>query len=185
MCFYYDAVLGSAINFDYLLYAGKEFENTETWIKSWKDMRFSGCSGFNINDKGTNNRYPSSYVIQQAQANENGGIDIKKVGEYAPLEAVLFKFDKPWAFPMTGSEVPPNRIIENWDCLYPEDGDEVSDDGRMVAFIVCFLIVLVVAIITFIIWKRWWRVPIVPLNERHELSFNDMVLMGTVVVDIF
>jgi hypothetical protein len=65
MCFFYDVMLEVAYNFEALLNAGKEYERPTVFMKGWKTIRFSGCSGLIRNESGTNNRVPSSYVVSQ------------------------------------------------------------------------------------------------------------------------
>jgi hypothetical protein len=65
MCTLYDAMLAVAVNIDDLLTRGKEFEEPSAFMKGWRDLKFTGCSGLIQNDKHSNNRIVTSFVVQQ------------------------------------------------------------------------------------------------------------------------
>jgi hypothetical protein len=59
---------------------------------------------------------------------------------------------------MTGTEPPPNEIVVEKDCIYPDGEEEDFQPGVTLSFTICFFVVLIVAIGTFLIWRRWWNV---------------------------
>jgi hypothetical protein len=107
------------------------------------------------------------------------------VGNYSPLEATLFTLDSDIIWPDGTTNIPPDFTSEDHDCPFPDDEEETYDLGRIIAFSVSFTIGFVVCIITFIIWKKYWRVPLEPMIGKHEISIYDVILMIAIFVDCF
>ena len=64
-CHSYDIPLGLSYTFDRMLTTGKTFENTTELRQSYRENRYSGCSGLIIHISETNNRVPAYYDISQ------------------------------------------------------------------------------------------------------------------------
>jgi hypothetical protein len=106
------------------------------------------------------------------------------IGYYTPYEAVLYQMTLPWNFPRTGADPPPNEIVETKDCLYPDGEDERFGPGVLLLFIICFTIVLIVSVVSFFLWRRWRNATTVELKQPMLISFNDILLMILLFVDL-
>jgi TRAP-type C4-dicarboxylate transport system permease small subunit len=57
--------------------------------------------------------------------------------------------------------------------------------GQIIAYACCFAIGAVMALVTFLIWKRFWRVSISQLTEKAEISMNDIIFFVALIVDFW
>jgi hypothetical protein len=91
------------------------------------------------------------------------------VGYYNPLSVQIFRFEAfYWANDET--QVPSDMRLWSGDCPWPDEEIEFSQTGYEIAVAACVVIFLIVAVMTAIIWKRWWNLSVPPLSDRREIG---------------
>ena len=143
-----------------------------------------GCSGTVTFDRETNGRSPMSYNILNAQfaGNDSFVTNITTVGVYDPTSTVLFRLysDLIWCDGTT--TVPLDMRISTIGCLHEDRFDKKFEKGQYLLWGICAFVFPHTSLFTVIIWRVLWNRPLKPLQDKHEMEINDvLVLLGLCV----
>ncbi|CAG9319519.1 unnamed protein product [Blepharisma stoltei] len=184
-CSYYDSVylVGNAL--DYMINRGQNYSDPIKLMKAIRSTKFIGCTGAVSIDNGSNDRIFDEFLIQAMKSNQDGNPIVYDVGEIKPYSAQrLFIIE-----PITYADGTTNKSSDlrnaNYECPFPNDKVKTFVKGRAVLFVICFAVSLTTVIITFLIWKQWWNIPIEALKEKHEISLQDTIVGLTIAVEFF
>lgn len=87
-------------------------------------------------------------------------------------------------WPNGRSDPPENmRTKEEGDCPFDDDDVKTSTLGNVIALLVCVLLCIISAGVTFYIWKRFWRLDVIPLTTRKPFGQADIILCATIFAE--
>ncbi|CAG9319672.1 unnamed protein product [Blepharisma stoltei] len=184
-CYYFDALLLTAYGLDYMINRGQDYSNSTKLMTVIRGVQFNGCTGRVIIDNGSNDRVFDAYLVQAIDVNENGISSIYDIGELKPFSTTLLSIQSPLVYADGTTVKPADYRNENDKCPFPNKEVRTFDKGRAVLFAICFTVGLVTAIITFIIWKKWWNISIEELKEKKEISLQDIIVGATIAIEFF
>jgi hypothetical protein len=80
------------------------------------------------------------------------------VGTYDPLASTVLKLDD-FVWP---------------DCPFSDDDVKESDFGIIVDLITCFTLLVIMALTSMFIWRKYWHFKVLPLDHRAPFSQSDL-----------
>jgi hypothetical protein len=98
------------------------------------------------------------------------------IGTYNPLSTKLFNFIIPFIWPNGWTSPPTDTRTYSQKCPFPDGTDEPSFVGKVIAGLASLTVLLLTVAISITIFKRFWRVSVIPIDVRTEFSQADMIL---------
>ncbi|CAG9319127.1 unnamed protein product [Blepharisma stoltei] len=184
-CHYFDIIylIGHAL--DFMINRGQDYTNPYKLESVIRNTQFTGCSGRVIIEKGTNDRITSVLNVQADKFDISGNVIPYFIGVLKPFSTQILHITNPLVYPGGTTTKPTDLRNQNSDCPFPDDKVKTFIKGKILIFGICFAIALVSMIITFVIWKRWWNIPIEELKEKQEISFPDLIVAITIAIEFF
>ncbi|CAG9319128.1 unnamed protein product [Blepharisma stoltei] len=184
-CHYFDIIylIGHAL--DFMINRGQDYTNPYKLESVIRNTQFIGCSGSVIIEKGSNDRFVSVLSVQADKFDINGNVVKYFIGELKPYSTQMLQISTPLIYPDGTTIKPADLRNQNTDCPFPDSEIKTFVKGKILVFCICFAITLISIIITFIIWKRWWKFSIEELKEKQEISFQDAVVAATIAIEFF
>ncbi|CAG9319089.1 unnamed protein product [Blepharisma stoltei] len=184
-CQYYDAIYLAANALDYMIDRGQDYKNSNKLMAVIRETQFSGCTGKVSISKGSNDRIFDVIVIKALKMSKDGNSTSYLVGEYMPYSTNLWTVVNPMVY-ADGSIIKPSDLRdENGTCPFPSKDVRTFAKGRAILFAICFTVALITAVITFIIWKKWWNINVEELKDKQEISPQDFIVGATILIEFF
>lgn len=181
-CDYYDDFMLGANAVEVLINSGKDYEKSTNIMREARKAKFQGCNGIIKVIDYTNLRESEMYIVNQIKYKD--GIYVKpEVAYYYPTGSTVFQIAEELFW--TPSGLPSSIRINDWPCPFKPSRLKVFNEGRVIVWIICSIISLFTVINTIFIWKKFWTNDIKTLTEKQEISFQDSVLLLTVLVELF
>ncbi|OMJ91059.1 hypothetical protein SteCoe_6415 [Stentor coeruleus] len=181
-CDYYDAFMLGANAIEILINSGKDYEKSTNIMREARKVKFQGCNGIIKVIDYTNLRESEMYIMNQIMYKNNSYI-IPEVAYYYPTGSTVFQIVEELVW--TPSGLPSSIRINNWPCPFKPSHLKIFNEGRTIVWIICSIISLFTVINTIFIWKKFWTNDIKTLTEKQEISFQDSVLLSTVLIELF
>ncbi|CAG9316649.1 unnamed protein product [Blepharisma stoltei] len=184
-CPYFDAayLIGSAL--DWAINRGLDYENPAVFQKSIRDVKFIGCTGTVYIQKNTNDRSISSLSIRANTYSPNAGVTVYTVGYLKPSSSEFLTIIHPIVYSDGTTIKPPDFRGTNNNCPFDNKLKQTFYMGRALVFGICFIVAAITAIITFIIWKKWWNIKIEELKTPQEISIQDFIIGASIIIEFF
>ncbi|CAG9319088.1 unnamed protein product [Blepharisma stoltei] len=184
-CDYYDAIYLAGNALDYMINRGQDYKNSTKLMAVIRETQFTGCTGKVSINKGSNDRIFDVIIIEALKIDKERNSTIYVVGKFRPFSTNLWSVINSMVY-ADGSTVKPSDLRnENGTCPFPTKKVKTFEKGRIVLFSVCFTVALITAVITFVIWKKWWHISVDELREKQEMSPQDFIVGLTIVVEFF
>ncbi|CAG9321867.1 unnamed protein product [Blepharisma stoltei] len=185
-CNFYDAVTLIAQALDWMVNNGLNYKDPGALMKIIRFVSFIGCSGSVKINEGTNDRLTHSMVFQSSMIDpDTGNITIYDSIIYSPWSANMIATVRPLLYAGNTTEKPSDERVVIVDCPFPSSKVRTFVKGRILVFCLCFFIAFITAILTFIIWKKWWHIKIEMLTMKKEISYEDFIVGITILIEFF
>ncbi|CAG9332932.1 unnamed protein product [Blepharisma stoltei] len=184
-CFYFDSVFLIAYALDYMINRGFDYTNPNKLNEVMRNQQFYGCTGEVIIEKGSNDRILQAFELFANKLDEDKNLKTYIVGQFKPQSTRLLKIEESMVF-ADGSTIKPSDLRNtNYECPFPNRLIKTFAKGRALVFGVCFGVALISLIITIYIWRRWWKISIEPLKTKEEITLQDCIVGGTIIIEFF
>ncbi|CAG9331435.1 unnamed protein product [Blepharisma stoltei] len=80
---------------------------------------------------------------------------------------------------------PTDFRITRTNCPFDNKLKQTFPKGRALSFGICFFIAAATGIITFFIWKKWWKIEVEELKIKEEISISDTIVGLTILIEFF
>ncbi|CAG9331875.1 unnamed protein product [Blepharisma stoltei] len=184
-CFYYDGLYLIAHALDYMINRGLDYYDPTKLMAAIRNQQFIGCTGRVSIEKGSNDRIMDTIDIQGNWLYDNGTLIVYKIGDFRPFSLKIISIEHPIFYPDGTTNKPTDLRNANQKCPFKDRLIKTFTSGRLLLFGICFAVALESIIITVVIWKKWWDVPIEPLTQREEISFQDLIVGFTICIEFF
>jgi len=185
-CLFYDSMMLVGKALDFIIDSGQNAENPQTVISAIRGTKLHGCSGLVTIDPSSNDRSQMSIVIRNLRYwAQNNTWELANVLLYNPTSVTLITQIGTFVWPDGSSQVPADTVVFDIDC--PFQSRELRDTtvGRVIMQCVCYFVVAVVGVTTWVIWRKWWRKEVPRLVKKEEISTSDVVVLGSLVIEFF
>lgn len=185
-CLFYDSMMLVGKALDFIIDSGQSAENPQTVISAVRGTKFHGCSGLVSIDPSSNDRSQMTIVIRNLRYwAHNNTWELANVLLYNPTSVTLITQTGTFVWPDGSSQVPADTVVFDIDC--PFQSRELRDTtvGRVIMQCVCYFVVTVVGVTTWVIWRKWWRKEVPRLVKREEISPSDVVVLASLVIEFF
>ncbi|CAG9331428.1 unnamed protein product [Blepharisma stoltei] len=185
-CQYYDAVYLIATALDWTIDQGKDYTDPYVLEAAIRDVKFTGCSGKIYIQKNSNDVLSTNFTIQSNSYNATAETTkVFNVGFLTPTSSQVLTIASPVVYADGSTNKPTDFRITRTNCPFDDKLKQTFSKGRALVFGICFFIAVVTAIITFLIWKKWWNIKVEELIKSEEISVEDMIVGATIVVEFF
>ncbi|OMJ85475.1 hypothetical protein SteCoe_13237 [Stentor coeruleus] len=181
-CDYYDDFMLGANAIEILINSGKDYEKSTNIMREARKAKFQGCNGIIKVIDYTNLRESEMYTMSQITY-KDGNYVMHQVAHYYPTGTTVFQIAEELYWTQFG--LPSSIRINDWPCPFKPSLLKVFDEGRTVVWVICSIISLFTVANTIFIWKKFWAKDIKMLTEKQEISFQDTVILITVLVELF
>ncbi|CAG9319095.1 unnamed protein product [Blepharisma stoltei] len=184
-CHYFDIIylIGHAL--DFMINRGQDYTNPYKLEKVIRITQFVGCSGSVELEKDNNDRFFSTLDVIANKIDVNGSVVKYLVGEVKPVSTKILHIINPLIYPDGTAIKPADLRNQDSECPFPDKEIKSFTNGKILVFCICFTVALISMVITFIIWKRWWNIPVEELIEKKEISFEDAIVGATIGIEFF
>ncbi|CAG9332857.1 unnamed protein product [Blepharisma stoltei] len=183
-CTYADATYMIAIALDFMINRGLDYTDSRKLMTAIRSTQFHGCTGLVQLEKGSNDRIVDTLIIAGVKLIDETP-SLYSIGVFQPFSSKLISIINPMIY-ADGSTLKPSEYrSSDYDCPFPDREIKSFDKGKGLLFGICFSVALVMIIITFFIWKRWWNVSIEPLITKEEMSIQDLIVGLTIGIEFF
>ncbi|CAG9331452.1 unnamed protein product [Blepharisma stoltei] len=184
-CLYYDAVYLIAASLDWTINRGNDYTDPYTVQSAIRTVKFVGCTGSMYIQNEGNDRLFSSLTIQSNSYNETTGLSVYAVGYLTPSGSKILTISTPMIYADGTTNKPTDFRVTRTNCPFDDKLKQTFYKGRALVFGICFFIAAITAVITFIIWKKWWNRKVEPLVTSEEISVADLIVGITIAVEFF
>ena len=184
-CYAFDASMLINYSIDFMIARGEDFEDPELLNKYMREERFQGCGGTVSIESGKNDRRDAPLSLQNVIFEEEEGFVEKVVGLYNPTASTVLTFYEDVIWPDGTTQVPKDLRIDPFDCPFKESEIVVSEKGRGLLYVVAGGVSLVTVVISYCIYKKYWKETISELTEQREMSFEDMMVNAFIWLEFF
>jgi hypothetical protein len=184
-CLYYDSVWLLSNTLDWMIRRGRDFEDSKVLQKAILNSRFEGCSGKIIFSENSIERSLNLIDILNVQEITKDSPDLVKIGQISPFTARTFTFTSNYTFAFNSTTPPPDTFTVTYECGYPQDEVVEFSDGKHLAYGIYAAICILAGLCTYKIWRRFWRRQMEVLSTSYEISFDDFMLILSIVIEFF
>lgn len=168
-----------AYSFDAMLTRGTDYEIPSELNKEIRTQRFTGCSGYLSFERDTNDRNFPAFQLYQTEY-KNGSINQILWAKYNPLDIQAVELYRDFFWGDGSSSIPTDTFQEDWDCPFPDDDRQSTPLGETISIAICCFIFGASIVVAIVIWWRFWKVKVLPLEHRVEYSQADLLLTSTI-----
>ena len=179
-CDYFDCFSLGYYGIESLIVQGKDYEIGTNVMAEARKARFPGCNGSIKVIDYKNIRESELYNISQVQY-DGKNYSYVEIARYFPSGTTLFEIvkDPYW----TDSGTPSELRTVSWSCPFRPSHLKSFKKGKIVVGTICGVIGLFTLISTVLIWKYFWNKEIDEIVEKAEMSFQDSVVMVTILIE--
>ncbi|CAG9319080.1 unnamed protein product [Blepharisma stoltei] len=183
--YWFDGLFSAAYAVDYMINRGRDYTDPLKLESTIRSVQFVGCTGTVTIEKDSNDRILSKFDVQTNKFDVNGNLVKYIIGALRPLSTHILQITNPIIY-SDGTTIKP-ADLRNQDnpCPFPDDSVKTFMKGKILVFGICFSIAFISIIITIYIWKRWWNAQIDELKDKQEVSFPDVIIGATIVIEFF
>lgn len=183
VCFEFELLWHLASSLDWISRRGEDTDDPLFLQKVIQSTISQGCSGITKFDPVYTFKTNDAYQINSMKLFEDGTWEIYKAALYYPYSSTIWKFPAPYLFGDNSTAIPLDTFVYDYECPFDPDLLDPFLNGKAVSYAVCTCIAVLMALITWRIWRRFWNVKIGPLTKRYELSIQDIGLFLTIFLE--
>ncbi|CAG9325308.1 unnamed protein product [Blepharisma stoltei] len=184
-CFYVDAAYLIASALDYMINRGHDYTNPEKLMATIRTTQFYGCTGRVSIEKGSNDRIVDRMIIEGVKLTSDGSTSIYTIGNFRPFSSQVISIINPIIYADGSTQKPSEYRNTNNRCPFPDKKMKTFKKGRGLLFGICFTSALIMIVITFYIWKKWWNISVEPLHQKEEISIQDAIVAASIGIEFF
>mmetsp|Transcript_15637 Transcript_15637/g.28449 ORF Transcript_15637/g.28449 Transcript_15637/m.28449 type:complete len:1128 (+) Transcript_15637:18-3401(+) len=185
VCQYYDASLMIAHAIKAMLLRGKDFEDLTTANQALRDINFYGCTGKFTIDRDTNDRRDQELLLYNVLSDGKGNyFDSLPLGNFFSRSSIFTEYAS-IVWPDGSTEVPSLHLYNYADCPFPEEYRHDFKRGlELVSYLSTTYFILTFLLLSFMVLKKKVSHSILTLEKPVEVSFQDRLVLGLVVIDM-
>lgn len=185
-CLFYDSMMLVGKALDFIIDSGQEAENPQTVIDAIRGTKFHGCSGLVSIDSSSNDRSQMTILIRNLRYwSDNNTWELANVLLYNPTSSTLITKIGTFVWPDGSSQVPTDTVVFDIDCPFQSRELRNTTTGRVIMQCLCYFVVIVVGMTTWMIWRKWWRMEFPRLVKKEEISPSDVLVLASLVIEFF
>lgn len=185
-CLFYDSMMLVGKALDFIINSGQEAENPQTVINAIRGTKFHGCSGLVSIDPSSNDRSQMTILIRNLRYwSDNNTWELANVLLYNPTSSTLITKIGTFVWPDGSSQVPTDTVVFDIDCPFQSRELRNTTTGRVIMQCLCYFVVAVVGMTTWMIWRKWWRMEFPRLVKKEEISPSDVLVLASLVIEFF
>ncbi|CAG9335584.1 unnamed protein product [Blepharisma stoltei] len=183
-CFSFDSVMLLMSGIKFTLNVGENVEDSKILNANLRKQRFVGCSGTVSIENGSNERSVIAFGIYNMRWNSTSDSMYDWwVATYDLSSEQLITFFDDIIWYNNKTSTPSAKIVYADGCPFDKSLRQYSEKGSAVLYGVGSGVLLSTIIITYYIWKKWWRIEIKDLIEKTRIKFDDFLVMGMIYTD--
>lgn len=184
-CDLFETVHVIAAAIDRMVRRGEDYEDHDLLYSFIRSTLTIGCGGLIRFPSDSTARSSDGFELVNLVVNADRSYNINRVAYYFPLTLQLWRFESPIIWGSNSTKIPPDTFTEDFECPFDPDLLEDFPKGKVLSYSVCICVLVLMALISYKIFKRFWLISLEPLTVRAEISVADTFVLFTIAIEFF
>lgn len=179
---FYDGALFISYTLARMIKRGLDFDDKVIFNEQMRKTSIIGTTGRISIDENSNDRKDQAVDFFNVLIDEDGYREVKILTiDVTSTNFITVQSDPVFS---DGTSTPPKQALKNFeDCPFPEEDRHEFKDGKILVIIIGSSFFTIALICAVVVSKHFRSFKVSKLIERHEISFQDYIMVGGILVE--
>ncbi|CAG9310181.1 unnamed protein product [Blepharisma stoltei] len=186
-CLAFDATILLLNGIEFTIKQGQNVNDHQVMNENLRKQKFLGCSGsISIEPEGNQRSIPTIVIFNLKWNEKEQFMYEELVGQYDASSSQLITFYSEIIWYDNTTIAPSDLVTYENDCPFPARNISHSERGAGILYAITISFIFITIIESFYLWKIFWKdIVIEKLTTPIHSHFEDYIVMGIIVIDLF